>query len=85
MLSNDDILAALRSTPELGLRILASVVAHVRQQDQDWPTLPFWTLRVGSHANFSTSPAGTAKPPPVGCESGSGCLKLTGGDGWCKP
>jgi CRP/FNR family cyclic AMP-dependent transcriptional regulator len=35
MLSNDDILAALRSTPELGLRILASVVAHVRQQDQD--------------------------------------------------
>jgi adenylate cyclase len=41
MVSRDDILAALRSTPELGLRMLASVVAHVRQQDQDLADFAF--------------------------------------------
>jgi CRP-like cAMP-binding protein len=41
MVSKEDILAALRSTPELGLRMLASMVAHVRQQDQDLADFAF--------------------------------------------
>lgn len=41
MISKDDILAALRSTPELALRMLASVVDHGRQQDQDLADFAF--------------------------------------------
>jgi len=41
MLAKDDILSALRSTPELGLRMLASMVAYVRQQDQDLADFAF--------------------------------------------
>src|SRR3984893_10889372 len=41
MLSRDDILAALRSTPELGLRMLASMVAYVRRQDEDLADFAF--------------------------------------------
>jgi adenylate cyclase len=41
MVSRDDILAALRSTPELGLRMLALMVAYVRQQDEDLADFAF--------------------------------------------
>jgi adenylate cyclase len=41
MVSKDDVLAALRSTPELGLRMLASMVAYLRQQDQDLADFAF--------------------------------------------
>ena len=41
MISKDDILAALRSTPELGIRMLALMVAHVRQQDDDLADFAF--------------------------------------------
>ena len=41
MISKDDILTAVRSTPELGLRMLALVVAYVRQQDQDLSDFAF--------------------------------------------
>ena len=41
MLAKDDILSALRSTPELGLRMLASMAAYVRQQDQDLADFAF--------------------------------------------
>lgn len=35
MLSRDDLHAAIRSTPELGLRLMASLVAHVRRKDDE--------------------------------------------------
>lgn len=41
MVSKDDILAVLRSTPELGLRMLAMMVAYVRQQDEDLADFAF--------------------------------------------
>ncbi len=41
MVSKDDILAALRSTPELGLRMLALMVAYVRKQDEDLADFAF--------------------------------------------
>jgi CRP-like cAMP-binding protein/class 3 adenylate cyclase len=41
MISKDDILAALRSTPELALRMLALMVDHARQQDQDLADFAF--------------------------------------------
>jgi CRP-like cAMP-binding protein/class 3 adenylate cyclase len=41
MVSKDDILAALRSTPELGLRMLAMMVAYVRQQDENLADFAF--------------------------------------------
>jgi len=41
MVSKDDILAAVRSTPELGLRMLAMMVAYVRQQDLDLADFAF--------------------------------------------
>lgn len=41
MVSKDDILAALRATPELGLRMLALMVDHARQQDQDLTDFAF--------------------------------------------
>jgi adenylate cyclase len=41
MVSKEDVLAALRSTPELGLRMLTSMVAHVRQQDEDLADFAF--------------------------------------------
>ena len=41
MVSRDDILAALRSTPELALRMLALMVDYVRKQDQDLADFAF--------------------------------------------
>lgn len=41
MVSKDDILAALRSTPALGLRMLALMVDHTRQLDQDLADFAF--------------------------------------------
>jgi CRP-like cAMP-binding protein/class 3 adenylate cyclase len=41
MVSKDDIVATLRSTPELGLRMLTSMGAHVRRQDQDLADFAF--------------------------------------------
>ena len=41
MISKDDILAAVRSTPELALRMLALMVDHARQQDQDLADFAF--------------------------------------------
>jgi adenylate cyclase len=41
MLAKDDVLSALRSTPELGIRMLASMVAYVRQQDEDLADFAF--------------------------------------------
>ena len=41
MVSKDDILATLRSTPELGLRMLALMVSQVRQQDEDLADFAF--------------------------------------------
>ena len=41
MISKDDILAAVRSTPELGLRMLSLMVAYVRQQDHDLADFAF--------------------------------------------
>jgi adenylate cyclase len=35
MLSRDDLHAAIRSTPDLGLRLMASLVAHVRRKDEE--------------------------------------------------
>ena len=41
MISKDDIVAAVRSTPELALRMLALMVDHARQQDQDLADFAF--------------------------------------------
>ena len=41
MLSKDDLQAALRSTPELGLRMLASLVAYVRRKDEELADFAF--------------------------------------------
>jgi CRP/FNR family transcriptional regulator len=41
MLSRDDLHAAVRSTPELGLRLLASLVAYVRRKDEELADVAF--------------------------------------------
>jgi adenylate cyclase len=41
MLSKDDLHAALRSTPELGLRMLASLVGYVRRKDEELADFAF--------------------------------------------
>lgn len=41
MLSRDDLHAAIRSTPELGLRLMASLVAHVRRKDDELADVAF--------------------------------------------
>ena len=41
MLSKDDLHAALLSTPQLGLRMLASLVAHVRRKDEELADFAF--------------------------------------------
>jgi adenylate cyclase len=41
MLSRDDLHAAIRSTPELGLRLLASLVAYVRRKDDELADIAF--------------------------------------------
>jgi adenylate cyclase len=41
MLSKDDLHAAVRSTPELGLRLLASLVAYVQRKDEELADIAF--------------------------------------------
>lgn len=41
MLSKDDLHAAIRSTPELGLRLLASLVAYVQRKDEELTDIAF--------------------------------------------
>lgn len=41
MLSKDDLHAAIRSTPELGLRLLASLVAYVQRKDDELADIAF--------------------------------------------
>jgi CRP/FNR family transcriptional regulator/CRP/FNR family cyclic AMP-dependent transcriptional regulator len=41
MLSKDDLHAAIRSTPELGIRLLASLVAYVRRKDEELADIAF--------------------------------------------
>jgi CRP-like cAMP-binding protein len=41
ILSKDDLQAAVRATPELGLRLLASLVAYVRRKDEELADVAF--------------------------------------------
>lgn len=41
ILSKDDLHAAVRSTPELGIRLLASLVAYVRRKDEELADIAF--------------------------------------------
>jgi len=44
MLSRDDLHAAIRSTPDLGLRLLASLVGYVRRKDEELADVVFLDL-----------------------------------------
>ena len=44
MLSRDDLQAAIRSTPDLGLRLLASLVGYVRRKDEELADIAFLDL-----------------------------------------